>query len=471
MNFKRTNKMVMENFLVPSGNQALASGELVTAGNAHNIANGQLGVLSWDHQGTRPLGEFIVAGETVANAKAVKLIQGTGKSNDLRNVDMFELGEKDKVESGIIFGKNVRSVSAAKYDVGNLSARAFHNFNDAESETEYGAYIRLLSQRRDQEYDHAEDVIFVGFETPNYTALSTAEPTDHLLQNFIYNINKRSREVVYGPGSALSGNKPMIALGVNFQGDNGKVVGTTEIGDTIDVQISEGYTTSITVTPAMLAAFAKLVVEGGIINASTFELIDLSTAGAAAKVDTMIVLGLDESPAGVFDDVVPTRVNAEVNLAKGFLEGADQAPEYKVLPLEAVGSGKELLVRFRDRAGLEVFTKQNQPFGDFFSRGVEYIDENSNYSVGIIEYYDHEQTLTLTEYNPKIAVIPITAQITTADLAVSAAVTSLNGGNQAVPTSSLQAATITSLNAILGAWLLSTDAELNGESTTGAVFV
>src|SRR6056297_4213100 len=116
--FKRTNRAntaSKEIILVGSGDQALASGALAGDSTSLNIADGQLGVLSWDFDGTVALGTFITAGVTAANVQAVKVLQGTPKSNAIHTVEPWEVSDQGFVESGIIHRSNIRSVATAPY--------------------------------------------------------------------------------------------------------------------------------------------------------------------------------------------------------------------------------------------------------------------------------------------------------------------------------------------------------------------
>ena len=147
--FKRTNRAntaSKEVILVGTGDVALASGALSTASTSVNIANGQLGALSWDFDGTVTLGNFITAGVTAANVRAIKIVQGTPKSSATHTVDPWEVSDKAYVESGIIHRDNIRSVATAAYKVSSYSASAETDLPTITAANEYGAYVYLYSK-------------------------------------------------------------------------------------------------------------------------------------------------------------------------------------------------------------------------------------------------------------------------------------------------------------------------------------
>ena len=157
--FKRTNRATtngnMEQVIVPTGDQALATGALVDGTTSYGIANGQSGVLSWDFDGATALGSFITAGQTAAQVKAIKVLQGTPKSASIHTADIWEVGDKDKVESGIIRRENIRSVTTQKPRIASYSASAVTDIplTSITNSTEYGMNLYLNSVRGDRDWE------------------------------------------------------------------------------------------------------------------------------------------------------------------------------------------------------------------------------------------------------------------------------------------------------------------------------
>lgn len=473
--FKKTNKLAIEQFITPKGNQELrASGAFVGTGNSHNITDGQLGVISWDSSSSVPVGNYLAANTTYATVKAIKLLQGTAMSNQLQNADVWEVREKDRVESQIIRGETIRSVSTVNFTPGALSVNFLGGFGAPEDNTQYAAYLESNSQRKDRNFGDNDDVAYVGFETPNYTSLATTAPLDHLVQNFVAAINRRSKAAVQGVGAQTKGNKDFLALAISTGAVGaGPVLNAIAIGDVLTVQTVNGVTTTIIATPQLVASIAKAINGSALLGTAKLVAVDLSTAGALAMADAFIVLGLEESTSAYFDDIFETRVSVTVNLAEGFLTGVN--PVNVHIPAEeSKGTGREVLIAFRRMAGLRTHTLQNNPHGDFFSRGVEYIDPAKNYAVTAIEFYDYEETLTTRPQSPKTLYITLEAAITTAAQTVSAAVTNLTAGNPAILTNTDAQSTVrTGLNTILSVWIGSIpgDIEYLGDSASGAIFV
>jgi hypothetical protein len=115
---------------------------------------------------------------------------------------------------------------------------------------------------------------------------------------------------------------------------------------------------------------------------------------------------------------------------------------------------------------------QNHPFNEFFSEGATLVDVSKDYSATIVEYFDYEDTLTLTVRDPKKLVILLPATLTS--VTVTAAVANIVALNPAIPSVTTDATTVTGLNATLGAWLISAQPsgsfEVGGDATSTTYF-
>jgi hypothetical protein len=475
---KRTNKRKMIDVIVASGNAALASGSLVTTGASLNIANGQIGVLAVDGDGTVAYGDFITAGITATQVNAVQIVQGTPASSNLNSADLFEVGPTALVKSGIINRDNIQSFTSIRYRVPNYSGTAFTSIATPKNNTEYKGYITLLSTRDDRNYGDNTNVRYFTFTTPNYTTLGTVSPLDHMLQNVAYRINNDSKYAVSAAGSNMKGNQPLIALAINSAGGSGLAIGTVTCGTTINFMrdtntfSSTPVTSSIVADAALVVALANLVKSNAtLVPASTIEVIDLTTAGSAANVDSLIVLGTSMAKGAYFDNIEQVMVTADVNLGMNFRTSG--LVTTKVFPHEGLGQGWKWTIDNDGRAQLNVHTMQNQPYGEFFSEGYKYIDPLKNYTSYVIEYFDTEDILTLETKSPKQLNILVASTATCGT--VTQGETNLNAGNPAIVTATTDSATVTSLNAILGVWLESARAysqhELGGAAVAATYFV
>jgi len=436
------------------------------------LANGQVGALSWTFDGTVPLGEFIPAGTTGDEVDAIKVVQGTPNSQNLAISDVWEVKGKDRMESGIIRNGSVRSIATTKYDVGNFGLVAAEDFANIEGDTEYTAYIRILSHRRDRDFGNNDDVLHVHFDSPDYANLNFASDEDHLLSNMVYKINQRSVFTPGGTGASAKGTKPIIAFGINVAGAGGTDIGTVKAGDAITYQTENGVDAIYIATPAFVAALGELINAGGnIVAATTIELVDIEQAGAG-DVNGILIVGFDEQTAAYFDDIAFVRTTIEASFGGGFITPATRPAITEIRPREEANSGRNVLIAYRNMAGLNVHTMQNHPHGEYFSRGVEYVKEDQNYAVTIIEYTEVEETLTGRMVTQAKLVVPISAEI--ADITTDAADVAANlaNGDQGYPTQTLQPTTVLELNDTLGAWLAtSTGVTYAGVATPNAIFV
>ena len=614
--FKRTNRAntaSKEVILVGSGDQALASGALVNDTTALGIADGQLGVLSWDFDGTVALGEFITAGVTAANVKAVKVLQGTPKSNAVHTVEPWEVEDKGYVESGILYRSNIRSVATAAYRVSSYSASAVTDIPSVSAATEYGAYVYLYGVRNDRDYGDNDEVIYESFETPDSLS-GINDANSYVIENLLYKFNSRSRLASLSNSAGVRrGNKNYIALAINTSGSGGstagQAIGTITCASTpTTIPVMKSYdkdgnavTTNLVADAQLVKALAKLVKEQAdnsanvtnqITASSTIEVIDPKTAGNGVKasgtvtvtgnftandeltigddtytfvaspssayevdlgadaeeslsnlaaaingtgtagttygsgtaansdvsatstattlvvtartagtagnsvvftedtdggsvfsvtgsgtltngsntnVNAFVFIGLHEPKAAYFDNIEHVTNNVEVNVAGGL--NTSDVVNSVVSADEGTGQGPKWIIQSDDRYQLNVHTQQNQPFMEYFSKGVTYLDKNKNYTSTIIDYYDYEETLTTREVTPKQLILLLEASATCTT--VSTAVTNLASGD-AISTATDDTTTVSSLEGILGAWLDSTstysDLAYKGSASSTDIF-
>lgn len=482
---KRDNRKHVPELLVGYTNTALvSSGALVGAGTALGITDGALGLVSWDFNGSEPMGDFMQAGDA-ATVEYVKIIQGTPLSASLNKVRPWETADLAYVSSDIISRRQIRSFTAMQHKAARLGAHAFSGFGTPQDETLYKAYAFLYSVRMDRDFGNNDNVSAVTFTTPNYTALSTTSPLDHLLQNLAVRFNAQSKLVATSNPSYRTGNKDFIVLGVNLAGGSGTAIGTIDCGDSIDVMTDNGslygtataaVTTSIVADAPFIRAIAQVVAASvaNVTASSTIEVLDLTTAGQAAKVDALIFLSLEEDTAAYFDDIAQVVPRIEVNLSPTFEEDGTILQDL-VAPEEAVGSGRQLKIMEDNQSRIYRHTMQKQPYMEFFSEGVTYIDPTKNYNMYIIDYFEYEPTLTTVEHYPKqlVIVVPVLEKICASgdDVSVVAAYDTFDDWYD---TTAVSAATIASLESILGAWLKSANGvspfTLHGNATSSVYF-
>jgi len=215
----------MEQILVADATTALATGALVGATTALGITNGQLGIMSADLDGTIAAGNMITAATTAAQVGAIQILQGTPKSAAIHKVNPFEVGDKGKVETGIIGSDMIQSVSTVTPKVERFGASAYVVTPTIVADTEYSVYVTSSSVRKDRDYGDNDDVIAEVYTSP--TTLP-GSPKDGVVQNLAYKINAR-------------GNKDVLALAIDVAG------GTTTAATGTLTMVSAIATDTVTV--------------------------------------------------------------------------------------------------------------------------------------------------------------------------------------------------------------------------------
>lgn len=510
-NFKRRNKLDMEQILVaycPVGtsDQAFAKGTALVDGTTSlGIADGQLGVLSWDHNprnGGSSHGNFIAAGETPDQVRAIKILQGTPVSSNITLADPWEVGDKGYVESGIIRRDNIRSVTVQKCMPKVMANNAVVDLPDPCDNTEYRLFANMTSSRILTEWGYSGLQVDASFETPCYTAIGTTDPKDHYLQNILFDYNTQSRLFANAYGNQRAGNYDTVALAINIAGGSGVAIGTIDCGDSIPFQVdtavdkdtgcSTSNTSSFVADIPFVLSLAYLVqqqaaaaacgaVATPITGASTIEPIDLSTAGDAANVDAFIIIGLEHQTYRGIDEDPNVMPNVNVNLQKGF--NVTPAPALtRTSPFEGKGHGRNWLIENDKRVQRTIHNMySDRDRGSLTdSEGVKYIDPNSRYTSLIIDYYDTEENgISGSTDSPKQVTIltccdyvcdtvaNIAAKITAnaaqsdislwVDLLTTTEVACCPGGASTATATNLQA----DLAAVLLNWLIDADADFN----------
>lgn len=458
MNFsKRSNKVqsFMEDILVATGNQALTTGDgsrnLAGTGNAANIASGQLGVLSADPTGSETTGKFITAGRTALQVKAVKVLQGTPKSTDLRAVSAFGDGDPAVVQTDVIEADKVISVTTTLYDPGTRQIQYLTGFTAPDTNTTYKAGVTIQSAKNDIEYSqHKRNTVTTSYTTPT----AATNVLDAYLQNVGINLNVQS---VYGKGV-----NPFIVFGVNTTGGTGAAdIGTYEAGDSVSFMVHDGVTYSYTLTTADINSLHAAITDTAALSTAEFRTLGSVTPGTAATVDALLVLSLDDPFARAFDDSHTVRTRVE------FFADLDRTTDKKVsFAQEEVNGGRGWKIRYDRRAALQGMTLQYKDLGNFQIKPASYVVETQPYTATLIEYYGVNQNMHVDQRVLKQAVILLPCAISNptgdADTGYTIATTATT--------------TVTQLNASLGAWLSSASDNFSniqyfGSATKSAPFV
>lgn len=459
---KKTNKLPMETILVATGDQANPSGTFASATTALNLANGQIGILSYDANSTvRPLGSYLAAGDDSAEVQAIKLVQGTPNSSQTQLADIWEVGDKSHLETGIIKRNNIRSVYVKKAAFATLGAQACSAFTAPVDLGNYNAYLQLKSVRFQKEYGVMNNnVIYASAPITDFTAQGTVSPLDYVLTYLVTDFNSNSKAV---SSNTRQGNQPFVVFGVKAAGGSGQALGTITPTTQITFQTTNGVAQKLTSSVELCQALARLVQDNAALtNTSTIENVDITTAGAAAKIDTLIVVGLPQSLAAYYDNVEQQMVFPTVQFSGDFISNVDPTVT-TCYPSEGTGHSRKWKIRSDWRNQLNIHTKQNTPHDDWFSEGKSYIDlAKAFYTSMSIEYYDTENTLTLQIQDPKrVTVLFQCEPLSSFTVNVANIVTRIAASNTPVPfvtsngagTGTASAVMVPSIEAILTPWL------------------
>lgn len=416
MAFKRTNKLSMPVIMTVTGDRVLQStGSLVGATTALGIADGNIGLISWDYSGTEPLGDFLQAADcTVANTSAIKVVRGTPASANTTQADIWEVGDKAYLESGIIRPEYVRSVTTKVGRFAQWGASTATGFDAPADNTEYKIYARLLSVRNDVSYGDNDNVLHASVPGVDFTALATVDPLDYVLQNLADELNR------YGKYTSMNstlrkGNQNILVLGINSAGGAGVALNAIAQGNTISFIVIDGVTSTFVADKAFIQALAQACVDAGIDwDSATLEIINSVAPGSAATIDTLIAMGLPHSTAAYFDNIEQSQTRIELSLGSGFQTDVNVVTPVNSAPNEGTGQGAKWAIASADRYLLTVHTMQTKPFGEFFATGKDYINTAKLYTSVIVDYYDTEETLSTTVKSPKQLIILFTCEASSA---------------------------------------------------------
>lgn len=480
----RTNKSVhipQDVILVSSGDQALATGAFNTTGNSVNLANLQLGVLSEDqHSATKAPNNYLTAGNTSVQVHQISVVQGTPNSANLSNVSPFKVNDPAFHKSAIINAKNVLSVTTTLPEVGEFDMQLMSGFTAPTVNIDYTLGVTLESHKRDLEWTlNKRDRTAVATHTVTGTPTS---PTDELLQNWAVDLNILGVNgggvkpfIVFGiknapatvtAGSFVVGEVYTIltvgttdytligasanTIGVTFTATGvGAGSGTATVGTRINsitatksipFMTHSNTTYSFTSSTTFVNSLTQAI-SAGLTATAGIQVLDKSTAGTAASIDQLLIVGLDEREAAIFDDwdVKKVRVFSDTALANTTTDVAKAK--------EGTGNGKNWKKIWQDRAAFRgiTYARIGHPYAVSIDKLPTPIDENTLYTATIIEFEKNVEQLTDSFTVPHRLVILLPATVTNATAAAGTAYT----------IATTPSTTVTQLNASLGAWLSS----------------
>lgn len=368
---------------------------------AVNLQVNQLGVFAHQGLGSRGNNVTLSTSDTIAHAPIIYIAQGTADSaNPANSVNLYPLFSRPFERTGDIDGRNgnilvtKRAYQAGQHSIWVIGKPTGHvNAISAEDLTEYGLTITFQGRREEELYtNHALAKFSTGFITPNYTALGTAKPVDHLIQNLTWQINRNSEALgVSRPN--YRGNAPVIAFAIDSSASAGTVISGLTAGTFLPVITTSAGVRGITLTSEMAANIQTAASAAGFATSDTILNINLATAGTTTGgvADGIMLMALD-APLAYRDELTSRKTTLNVGLSTGF----DFSTVYHaqvVYAKEANGSGRVLDLQYQASHGQRKYNLDHKkdPIVEFPS------------PVSVTTNYDVYQILSVRNMNSGVA--------------------------------------------------------------------
>ena len=353
-----TNKRALESFLVATGDQAVyntaGAGNHInnTTTGAVRLASGQLGFFSGSDLGSVALNIATDTTPTVTEAPALYIAQGTADSAAPgSSTAAYPLFSRPFERSGDIYGNQGLLVTKQVYQaptyniwtIGDTGAVAtggivaYDNTEYALSLSYYGTWVD------DRMNGYVNTNVFVpSYTTPDYTALGTTNPLDHLIKNLVYNINVNSMAVHPIPEPKRRA-EPVVAFALDLSGTVGTAIAGLSAGE---LAIYTDTTGDKSVT---LSADQVVDIKAHFPSGSSIIKVDLSTAGTLAnQADAIAIMAWDRDLA--YADRMPqVKTNLRLGLRRGFASSVYAAQTSEAF--EGNGVGRTLDLKYRSSQG------------------------------------------------------------------------------------------------------------------------
>ncbi len=412
-----------ETFLVTTGNQALfntAGADVYINNNttgAVRLASGQLGVFAAGIFGSRANNTTLSSTDTTTHAPNVYIAQGTADSADPATAyanATYPLFPRPLERSDDIVGNSlIRTTKQAAvtpttslWVVGDTGALATGGIS-ANDNTTYGLTVAYRGRNFDELYDITGAAAFTPeYTTPDYTALSTAEPVDDLIHNLMFNVNRNSR-IINNIRTQLNGNEPVVGMALDLTGSAGTDPTGLVAGNFLPLMSTQFGVRGITLTADTVATIANLPTGAFVLT------IDTATAGTTTGgvADAFAIMALDRPLA--FEDRIP-QIKNRIDL--GMRMGFDYVQIYNVEvtpPNEGQGVARVLDLQYRATHGQRKYMLDHvtDPVIEFASP----IDLTVTYVTYTIEHQDTNQidTTNVATTAHKVKLLIPTAGTTT----------------------------------------------------------
>jgi len=377
------NKRATESFIVNIAGQTTMpiTGTLVDSSTSNvNLANGQLGIISMSNYGSVAPWSFTDATPIFTESPIIGIVQGTEHSANLATATTkYPLWPRPYEITAAIDGRHnnvlvtkqaFRLASHNIWVIGQPDGTGLGEIVAAD-ETEFSIGINYTGRRIEENFSKEQGAsLSVSKVTPNFTALSTAEPVDWIVQHLAYEINRSS--YIFNLPSRYKGTDPVIAFVLASEDSGpgataaGVEISALTAGTQVGVFTYDGITRNITLTAEMLASIQAAAVASGFEWILTGNLASAGTATGGTGFGIMVV-ALDSLTS--FIDFIPQIKNRiRVSLKRGF----DYASVYnteEVFSDEGQGYGRVLDLLYRATQGQRKYTQLHveDPYINFAS--------------------------------------------------------------------------------------------------------
>lgn len=220
-----------------------------------NLLDGQIAMVSAEYGQTTAYGDFVpTADATVAKNRKIQIVQGTPNSSNLRNFRGRYNRHQTLIRSAVIDGSKPIGFTAQLVANPRLSAWTINGVTVSD-ETEYMFHLSWTGEKSTKFYNAQNlESLSVSYKTPDYTALSLTNSTDHMYMKIAHEMNLNSK-AYDGFGAARRPWRKFVTLCVDQNGSasQGQTIanilnGVNSIGAlTITAGTSSGFTVGDTI--------------------------------------------------------------------------------------------------------------------------------------------------------------------------------------------------------------------------------
>lgn len=410
----QNNKRAVETFLYHSSaseslNESFEGTTLVSNGGlSSGLQEGVVGLISPYNPNVSSTN--MILSDSDLQGVNIQFVQGTADSQNLTQAwqnGTYPLTPEAFIASTVISPRDeviatyqaYSAPSSTVWVVGDTGALASGGIVATEN-TEYGLTIAYRGYITDQMFSPEGTAFFTpSYTTPNYTALGTVSPLDHMIQNLMWDLNRNS-VIVAGNGQ---GNEPVVGLALDLSGSTGTLVSALVAGFLPVVNTANGVRGITMDTNLVTTLIAALPAGSSIVT------IDLTTAGAVANVDAFAVVALDRKLSYI-DEIPQVKIDIDLGLRYGFDFNTVQKAQTS-FPYEGQGTKRQMELWYKGTHGQRKYNLDHEMFPIIAYPSPFALDAaNTTYNMCIIESRRSAQVDTFNVVNSPMKTILVSTK-------------------------------------------------------------